>query len=104
MGLDWWLEFTIAVNDDECCPEKLVPGVVALGYVSREDRVESLHDCQVAGVSGMLQAVINHGEMAGESKSGHLPAKFWWKTRPMYLPDSPGSEVTRGLADFFAFR
>jgi hypothetical protein len=58
MGLDWWLEFTIAVNDDKCCPEKLVPGVVALGDVFREDRVKSLYDCQVTGESGMLQAVI----------------------------------------------
>ena len=81
MGLDWWLEFTIAVNDDECCPEKPVPGVVALGDVSREDRVESLHDCQVAEVSRMLQAVINLGEVAGESKSRQLPAKFWWENR-----------------------
>lgn len=70
MGLDWWLEVTLAVNDDECCPEKLVPCVVVLGNVFREDRVERLHDCRVAGVPAMLQAEIDLGEVAAESKSG----------------------------------
>jgi len=53
-GWEGWREgyITIAVHYNECCPAKLVPGVVVLGNVSREDRVESLHDgsinCQIA--------------------------------------------------------
>jgi hypothetical protein len=75
MGLDWWLDFTVAVNDDECCPEKLVPGISALGDVSREDRVKSLHDCRVAEVSGMLQTVINLREAARAASSKVLMGK-----------------------------